>query len=143
MRRLLPTLVLLAVLGGSALAPAARAGHKTAAPYDPVHHSANVWHVIHVYSFRIVTMRRTLHSSPWLFATGTGTLMQRSVAIPPPGCGTIMGWCTRPIDWKLNRPRPCPGKEAMGVWARLYVRPIGSHVWREIRHYHDVVAADC
>jgi hypothetical protein len=61
------------------------------------------------------------------------------------GC-KYSGICPRStkVHFKLTRLINCSAQEIFGsVYSHLCVRPYGATRWRELPHYHDVVAADC
>lgn len=121
----------------SVCASSALAGAKQTVAYDPTAHTTAAGNVIHVYSFRWLTVART---------TGFGTT---SIIDKGTLKHTCAGWwhhhltvCSTPVTYKLAHPRSCRGVP-FPVWGRLYVKASGQTAWHELWHYGDVVAVDC
>jgi hypothetical protein len=130
---------LLAAASLSILAASAFAGAKPAVTYDPMTHAIGTTNVIHIYSFRWLTTGRTTSYLAGSYMTGKGTL-SHTCTVPWRNHQAV---CSTAVTYKLVGQLPCLALTDLKVWSHLYVRASGQTAWRELGHYHDVVAADC
>ena len=144
LKKLALPVALLIAASAALFVPGASAGSKSTTTYDPTHHAAVTSSTIHLFSFRWLVARSPLTvGTPLRVLEGHGVLHGL-----PAGWRTCKstGVCPRStkVHFKLTRPRGCSARQVFGaVYSQLYVRPYGATRWRELPHYHAVVAADC
>jgi hypothetical protein len=141
LKKLALPVALLVAASLSTLASTAFAGSKPPMTYDPTAHAIETTAVIHIYSFRWLTMGRTTGYVLNWAVIAKGTLSQDCTV---PWRHNHQAICSTAVSYKLADPRPCLAVTNLRVWSHLYVRPYGTtRPWRELGHYHDVFAADC
>jgi hypothetical protein len=133
----IPAVLVAALALSGVAAMSAFAGHKFGGTqtWDPTRHAVAAGDTIHIFSFRrLVIESRNLGNTE---LTGNAKLQNR--------CGppSARNWCATGVRYKLAIMMSCGHLFGEDICAHLYVQASGQTAWRQLGHYHDVVAADC